>query len=327
VRVVVTGASGFVGRATVAALLARKHDVRALVRDAARMPASAGPGRLDTVEYNLKGDRPLGPLLRDADAVIHLATTMEGDDFATLGGSVLGTERLLAAMAEAGCDRLLLCSSFSVYDWARVRSPVGEESPLAENPHRYGAYAAAKVWQERLARRAEARGLRLTVARPGFVWGAGNDDLACIGQRVGGVQLVFGPLRRLPLVHVDNCADWFAHALESPRSVGETFNLVDGDDVTAWRYAGELLRGTGLAARRVALPYHGVRAGVEAAYRASRALYGETAKLPSMFVPPRFVTRFAPFRYRTTKLREVLGWRPPLGFEACVARTWPRRTG
>jgi UDP-glucose 4-epimerase len=323
VLVVVTGASGFLGRATVPALLARGHHVRALVRDAARMPRGAGSERLEVVESNLKNAKALDDALRGADAVIHLAVTMEGDDFSMLAGTVVGTEALLAAMARAACRRLVLCSSFSVYDWARMPGEVSEACPVPEDPHPYGAYAAAKLWQERLARRAEERdAVRLTIVRPGFIWGAGNDYLPCLGQRVGSQHLVFGPLRRLPLTHVDNCADLLAHVLDDPRAIGEVFNAVDDDSVRAWRYVGEYIRGSGGRGLRIPLPYHAVRLVVELAHRASGWLFGGRGKLPSVLMPARFVTRFAPFRYRTEKLREVLGWRPPAGFAECAGRTW-----
>ncbi len=323
--VVITGASGFLGRATVEALLARKHRVRALVRDAQRMAGIDGGSQLETVVCNLKNARDLTSALRDADAVVHLATTMEGDDFSTLAGSIVGTEQLLAAMREAGCRRLILCSSFSVYDWGRMQGVVTEASPLAENPYRYGAYAAAKVWQERLARRAEAAGqLRLTIVRPGFIWGRGNEYLYCLGQRVQHHHLVFGPFRRLPLTHVENCADLLGRIVEDPRSVGETFNVVDDDSVRAWRYMGEYIRGSASGGLRIPLPYLGVRVLVETFHRLSQWIFSGRGKLPSMFVPPRFVTRFRPFRYSTSKLRDVLGWQPPLSFGECVQRTWPR---
>lgn len=321
--VVVTGASGFLGRVTVAALLARGHRVRALVRDARRMEGIRAGVQLETVERNLRDARDLAPVLEGADAVLHLAVTMEGDDFSMLAGTIAGTERLLDAMARSDCRRLVLCSSFSVYDWERMRGIVSEASPIAENAHRYGAYAAAKLWQERLARRAEqSQGLRLSIVRPGFIWGSGNDYLACLGQRVSRHHLVFGPFRRLPLTHVENCADLLGRVLEDPRSIGETFNAVDDDSVRAWHYVGHYIRGTASSGVRVPLPYLSVRLLVETFHRLSQWIFAGRGKLPSLFVPARFVTRFGPFRYSTSKLRDVLGWRPPLSFAECTRRTW-----
>lgn len=319
----ITGASGFLGRVTVAALVARGHRVRALVRDARRMHGFEGVALLETVEHNLKDERDLAPVLRGADAVLHLATTMDGDDFSMLAGSILGTERLLEAMVRSESRRLILCSSFSVYDWERIHGVVSEECPLAENAHRYGSYAAAKVWQERLARRAEqAREVSLTVVRPGFIWGPGNEYLACLGQRVGDQHLVFGPFRRLPLTHVENCADLLCCVTENSRAVGQTFNVIDDDSIRAWRYVGEYIRGTTSRGFRIPVPYLGVRFVIEVIHRVSQWIFSGLGKLPSMFVPPRFETRYRPFRYSTTKLRDVLGWRPPLSFAECVRRTW-----
>ena len=48
-------------------------------------------------------------------------------------------------------------------------------------------------------------------------------------------------------------------------------------------------------------------------------------KLPSLFVPCRFEARFKPLRFPNDRLRNVLGWKPPLDFEECLRRTYERR--
>ena len=58
-------------------------------------------------------------------------------------------------------------------------------------------------------------------------------------RSLGRWHLVFGPSTRLPLTYVENCADCFAQAVENPRAVGETFNVVDGHEIGAWHYLGE----------------------------------------------------------------------------------------
>jgi UDP-glucose 4-epimerase len=246
---------------------------------------------------------------------------MVGDDFTILSGTLLGTERLLTAMASSETRRLILCSSFSVYDWRAVRGTLDDDGPLPADIWPSGAYAAAKHWQERLARRlADQQRWDITVLRPGFVWGRGNDDLACIGQRVGPLQLVFGPLRRPPLTYVANCADAFRFVLARPESAGKSFNVVDEQGTSAARYARERRRATG-GARTLWLPFLATRALVALANLGARLVFGPRYKLPSMFVPIRFDLRYKPTRATSSGLR-ALGWRAPHSFDESLEATF-----
>ena len=324
-RVLVTGAAGFLGRHVVSALLARGHAVRALVRPASRVEPLAWPAAVEVVRADLRAPGDLGPALAGVDAVVHLAAAVTGGEEAQFAATVVGTERLLEAMSRAGTRRLVLASSFSVYDWSRVRRRLDEASPLLEAPILYerDGYAVAKAWQERIVRRAaERERLDLTVLRPGFIWGRDHGYLACLGQAVGRVHLTIGPFTRLPLTHVENCADLFARVVDDPRASGQAFNVVDGDDVRTWRYLGDFVRGTGERWWRLPVPYLAFRALATVAHRTVRWIFHGKGKLPGLLVPVRFEARFKPLRFSSRKLRELLGWRPALAYRECVARTY-----
>jgi UDP-glucose 4-epimerase len=323
-KVLVTGANGFLGSHVVNALQRAGHSVRALVRPGG---ANARPPPSDGVEFflaDLRSHPDLAAAFEDMDAVVHLAAAMTGTDYTILSDTLIGTERLLAAMSRSPVERLVLCSSFSVYDWLQAHGAVDEDLPVARDVYACGGYASAKLWQERLARRmGEKHGWKLTVLRPGFIWGPGGEfPLSSVGRSVGRIHLVFGGWRRPPYTHVENCADCFRLALENPDAVGGTFNVVDGHDVTAWRFMGEHLKRSRTRGLRVQLPYWLVRLVVAAVNSGSRLVLGPRAKLPSLFVPALFAQVYRPVRYRTQRLREALGWRPPLDFEQCLARTY-----
>jgi UDP-glucose 4-epimerase len=325
VRVLVTGANGFLGREVVAALLADGHAVRALVRPATNVARLGWSTGVEVVRADLRGGAKLEPLLEGVEACVHLATQMTGDDFSILSGTLAGTERLLAALASSRVKRLVLCSSFSVFDWAAVGRTLDDDGPLPADVWPSGAYAAAKHWQERLARRAaEAHRLELTVLRPGFVWGRGNDDLACIGQRLGRLQLVFGPLRTPPFTHVTNCADAFRFVLDRSETAGKTYNVVDEPLVTAARFARARRQGTRSVARNLWLPYLATRGLVALLNLGARLVFGPRYKLPSMFAPVRFQLRYKPVRATSSGLA-ALGWRAPRSFEDCAEATWGAR--
>src|SRR5262249_28742542 len=132
---------------------------------------------------------------------------------------------------------------------------------------------------------------------------------------------------RPALTYVENCADCFAAAVADPRAVGETFNVVDGHDVSSWRYLGEYLRRTGTRAYRIPIPYAAALAGSHLADAINRGLYRGRAKLPGLLIPGRFRARFRPLRFSTRKLREVLGWTPPFDLAQCLRRTYETEAG
>ncbi|MDJ0787926.1 MAG: NAD(P)-dependent oxidoreductase [Myxococcota bacterium] len=320
-RVLVTGATGFLGKAVVSALLDRGHTVRVLVRPSARLDRLEWVSKVEVARGDLRGGADLAPALEGVDAVAHVAAQVLGDPMAQFQGTVLGTERLLSALPGSGVRRLLLLSSLSVYDWRAPRGRLDEDSVLEQAPYERDGYAVAKLWQERLCREyAEKESLDLVVLRPGFIWGSTREWIDGVGIQAGPLVLVNGPFRRLPLTHVDNCADAVAEALGSEAAAGGTFNVFDSDETRAWRYGSEFARRSGLAGW-LPFPYH---AGLLLAYLASgvaRLLLGPRYRLPGILLPQRYRARFRSLRFPNARLRG-LGWSPPHDFGSCLERTF-----
>ena len=296
-----------------------------MVRPAASVDRLGWPADVEVFRGDLRASRDLPSAFEGVDALVHLAAAVKGGEDAQFAASVVGTERLLAAMASSSTKRLVLASSFSVYHWGTIRGDLTEDSPIESGPDLYerDGYAVAKVWQERVGRRlAEEHGWDLTVLRPGFIWGRGNEYLAGLGQKVGPIHLVFGGSTRLPLTHVENCADCFAEATVNPKAIGQTFNVVDDAGVTVKEYLRDYLKGTEARGRGVPIPYPLAILGVRMAQWTSRRLFRGKGKLPSILVPRRFEARFKPLRFDNRKLREVLGWNPPLDHAERIRKTY-----
>ncbi|MDX2205229.1 MAG: NAD(P)-dependent oxidoreductase [Hyphomicrobiaceae bacterium] len=321
-RALVTGANGFLGRHVVQALLARGVAVRAMVRPRTDITALAWPATVEIFRADLRSARDLEAAFRDVDVLIHLAAVVSGDEDQQFAGTVGGTERLLQAMADSGCRHLVLCSSFSVYNYTATRRRLDEESPIHGVPEVYNrdGYTIAKWWQERVARDFAGRHKwDLTVLRPGFIWGRGNAYLSPIELRLGRHYIVIGPRCRLPLTHVENCADVFALAATDERSRNQTFNIVDDPGRRIWRYLSDYMRGSGDKGWRLPIPFHAARAVVALAYK---TVFRRAKKVPGLLIPNRFDSRLKPLYFENRKLRTTLGWTPPYSYKQCVARTY-----
>lgn len=320
-KVLITGANGFLGRAVVMAFLARGHHVRALVRPAADVK-ELWPEDVELVRADLRSPPPLQAFFDGVDALVHLAADVTGSDEEQFEATVVGTEHLLGAMACSRTKRLVLASSFTVYDWRTAREELDERTPLATNLDERGGYTVAKVWQERVARRmSQVHGFELTVLRPDFVWGRGNEWLAGLGQSLGRLHLVVAGTH-LPLSYVENCADCFVTATESPAAADQTFNVVDEERIPPWRYVAEYMCRSGTSGIRIPFPYPLALGVASLAQLVAGWLFGPTAKLPSILIPARFEARFKPLRFPTGHLRQVLGWRPPYSFDEALDRTF-----
>jgi UDP-glucose 4-epimerase len=321
-KALVTGANGFLGRHVVSALLARGIGVRAIVRPAARLEALGWPSSVEVFRADLRTSHDLPRAFEGIDVLIHLAAVLSGAEDAQFAGTVVATERLLEGMAQGTCRRLVLCSSFSVYDYSSTHRTLDEGSPLHQVPDLYNrdGYTIAKWWQERVTRQfAEKHGWDLTVLRPGFIWGRGHGYLAALGQQLGRHHLVIGPMTRLPMTHVENCADVFALAAADPRAWGQTLNVVDGPGERIWKYLSDHMRGSGQPGWRLPIPYWLAMWTVRLSFA---TLFRRATKVPTILIPSRFESRLKPLRFENRKLRTTLGWTPPLNYKQCLARTY-----
>lgn len=321
-KVLVTGANGFLGRHVVAALLARGLEVRALVRPAASVAGLGWPDTVDMFRADLRTSRELDRAFDGIDLLIHLAAVVSGNEYSQFAGTVGGSERLLDAMLRSPCRRVVLCSSFSVYNYGSTTKVLDESTPLHEVPAIYNrdGYTIAKWWQERLVRRLAAEhGFDLTVLRPGFIWGRDHAYLAALGQRIGRHHIVIGPMARIPLTHVENCADVFVLAATSAKARGETFNVVDGPGERIWPYLSDYMRGTGVRGLRLPVPYALARGVTRLA---SRTIFRRATKVPGILMPTGLEARMKPLHFENRKLRDVLGWTPPLDYRQCLERTY-----
>ncbi len=189
-RIVVTGAGGFLGVATVQAAQKAGHEVVALTR----------------AEVDLNRGEGLADHLAGADAVIHTAAG-SGDDAAHARDTLRATQNVLKALPQG--VRLVLVSSFSVYafdgipDW----SLLDETAPTDPDGAARDAYARAKIAQEKQALiGAQTMGLDLWIARPGAIFGPGRTQTARLGWHKAGRWIYPGGDAPVPAIHVEDCA-------------------------------------------------------------------------------------------------------------------------
>jgi UDP-glucose 4-epimerase len=322
VRALVTGANGFLGRHVVGALLARGIEVRAIVRPAAPLEALCWPSSVEVFRADLRSSGELQRAFAGIDVLLHLAAATRDVEEAQFAGTVAGSERLLDAMATSACRRLVLCSSFSVYNYSSTRRTLNEGSPLHQVPDVYArdGYTISKWWQERVTRRfAEKYGWELTVLRPGFIWGRDHGYFAALGQRLGQHHVVIGPMTRIPMTHVENCADVFARSAVDPRARGQTLNVIDGPGERIWSFLADHMRCSGQAGWRLPVPYWLAISMVRLAFA---TVVKRATKAPGILIPCYLEARLKPLRFDNRRLRETLSWTPPLNYKECLARTY-----
>jgi nucleoside-diphosphate-sugar epimerase len=326
VNVLVTGASGFLGRHVVAELVRRGHGVRALLREGSSIDPC--PGGVEVVRGDLRSPAALVGIAGDAEGVLHLAAPVAGDPEDAFTTAVVGTEHLLAALKDSPVERMVLASSVAVYDWSAADGTITEATPLVADPWPRGGYTVAKLWQEHVSRvAADEQGIALTILRPGFLWGRGHEALAGIGPSLGRIHLVVSGRRRLPATYVENCAHCFVSVLEDRRAAGRVYNVVDDPGPSAWRYMGSYLRAKRSAGVRVPVPYAAARGAALLAGTAARRVFEHGGRLPSLLDPPRMEARLKPVRCTSTRLERELGWHAPIGLEEALSRTYDTKAG
>ncbi|KVG31598.1 NAD-dependent dehydratase [Burkholderia diffusa] len=311
-RVLITGASGFVGKVLARALHAEDISTVGLVRTAGTAPDVDVEWALDGSDFGNIDERWMQGLR--CDSVVHLAArvhVMRDTAFDPLASyratNVEGTLRVARAARRAGAVRFVYVSSIkAVAESSTGRPPLDEQCPAAPSD----PYGISKLEAEQALRAYGAEsGLEIVIVRPPLVYGpAVRANFRRMMDAVArGIPLPLGAITaRRSVVYVGNLADALLQCVTDPRAAGECFHVADDDapSVTGLlRLVGDAL---GKPARLVPVP--------PAVLQAIGAMVGRSAAVDRVT---------GSLQLDTGRITRVLGWHPPYttrqGLEATAA--------
>jgi nucleoside-diphosphate-sugar epimerase len=306
-HVLVTGATGFVGRPLVAALLRRGDRVRALGRNAA-VCAELEQAGADVIRADLRDRAAVVAACPGVDAVIHAGALSApwGRDADFHAVNVGGTENVLAGCRAHGVGRLVYVSSPSVVFDGRDHHHITEDAPY---PRRLmSVYSVTKkVGEERV----RAAGLAAVVIRPKAVFGPGDTSLLprlLRAARTGRLPQVGDGRNRVDLTYVENVVDALLLALEAKAAVGKTYTITNGEHVPLWDLVKTVLRRLGVGAALRPAPY-----------RVVYALAGLMELRAALFGGEPLLTRYTAALLACTQTYNIAAARRDLGYAPRVS--------
>ncbi len=229
-RVLVTGASGFVGGYLAEELTRRGYSVVAMVRkdsDTALLRMLGAELRVG----DLTDPASLDSVTKGVDAVVHLAAyySFSGSKEMYELVNVQGTRSLMEAMLKNGVRRLIYCSSTEATG-PTPEPPASEDSP----PDSSYEYGRSKLRAENLVREYQKKGVQFTIIRPSGIYGPRNlDDVAfwfiTSFANTWLSKIIIGDGKRsVQFVHIEDVVQGFILALERPEaSVGRVYFITD----------------------------------------------------------------------------------------------------
>ena len=310
-KILVTGASGFIGRALCSGLREKGIPLRRVFR----MP----PGDYDSGEAgsdwiavgDINAHTDWAGALEGIETVIHLAARVHvmeervDDSLAEYRMvNTSGTERLARAAVKAGVKRFLYISSVKVNGEATEDSPFTEESPAAPRD----PYAVSK-WEAECVLRAIAAesGMEVVIIRLPLVYGpeVGGNFLRLLNWVYKGMPLPFGSIRnKRSLLYLGNLIDFLTVCADHPQAPGNTFLISDGDDLSTSELIKRLAGSLDRPARVVPFSASLLRLGAKAVKREPdvRRLLGS-------------------LQVDSGKAMRILEWSPPLSVDEGIGHT------
>jgi uncharacterized protein YbjT (DUF2867 family) len=225
--ILVTGASGFVGRHVVETLRADGREVRALVRDERKGANIVKQGATEAAVGDVTNPASLRAALSGCDTVIHLVAIRQGRPEQFQRVMVDGTRNLLAAAKEAGVKRFVHMSALGTSQQTKDLVP----------------YFGAKWAMEQDVK---ASGLPYVIFRPSFIFGRDGGILPTFATlaRVAPVTPIIGSGRqRIQPIWVDDVGAYFSKAVDLDAAANQTFEL-GGPDAVTWNEFWERLKGS-----------------------------------------------------------------------------------
>jgi nucleoside-diphosphate-sugar epimerase len=307
--ILVTGASGFLGRALIGRLRESGKKIRVLVRRP--MPDWEADPDMQVVYGDLGDPAAVDRAVQGVSTVYHVGAAMKGGKADFQRATVAGTQNVVNAALKHGVQRVVYVSSITILDYAGHRgAPMNEASPLEPHPDWRGTYTESKVQAERTVLDAIAKGLPAVIVRPGQIFGPGAEMVPPYGTlALAGRWVVVGAGKiSLPLVYVDDVVDALLLAAKRDDVCGRIFQLVDPGRITQREYINRCRQHLGDRIRVMYVPrlvFYTAGIGI-----------GALGSLLHRSVP---LTRYKVSAIREVKTfdcsaaREQLGWTPQVG--------------
>ena len=312
-KVLVTGATGFLGQALARRLLSQQADVSALGRNPAVL-----------AQLEREGMRPIRADLADGEAV---AAACQGQEIVFHAGAlaapwgraqdfhnsnVLGTQNVIAGCEIHNVGRLVHVSTPSIYFGLDSLENVREDAPLPTRP--VNEYARTKLLAEAEIDNASARGLPVITIRPRAIFGPGDTTILprLIPRLKTGRLPVIGDGRNvIDLTYVENVVDALLLCATSPAAtLGKKYNITNGEPTALWPLIEKLCAALGYPHPHRHIPYpvaDGAAALMEIVYRL----------LPGQPEPP--LTRYSVALLAKNTTLDISAARRELGYQPRVS--------
>jgi nucleoside-diphosphate-sugar epimerase len=305
----VTGATGFVGRAVIERLIADGASPVATVR---RKPID-WPAYYSAVEVgNLGADTDWSIALAGIKAVVHSAArvhVMEDLSVDPLAEfrrvNVAGTLKLAQQAAEAGVRRFVFLSSIKVNgEQTHIGHPwTSNDAPNPSDPYGISKNEA----EEGLRRIAEQTGMEVVIIRPVLIYGPGvkGNFLSMMRWLYKGAPLPLGAINNLrSFIALDNLVDVVVTCLHHPAAANQTFLVSDGEDVSTTNLLKRTASAMGVKARLIPVPTSIIQAGARLLGKADIAQ-----------------RLCCSLQVDASKVQEFLGWTPPVTVDEALKKT------
>lgn len=324
-KVLVTGATGFTGKALIRRLLDEGHEVVGLDYKEGHKSEELRRWGAEIVIGSVTDREVVRRCMQGVDVVQHLAAAFRElnvpsshyDDV-----NVGGTRNALEAAHEAGVKKFVYCSTCGVHGNVE-HPPAGEDAPI--QPADY--YQRTKYLAEPLVLEYAKRGLKATIIRPAAIYGPGDPERFYLIYRQVARRWfpMFGNGRTLyhPL-YIDNLVDALMLSMDENKGDGEAYLIADEDYVAI----GDLVR---RVAKAMDVRLTVVRLPTWPVVVAGHVV--ETVCKPFGITPPIFSRRVDWYRqnraFRIDKAKRDLGYRARIGLDEGLKRTfeWYRAEG
>ncbi|WP_455445539.1 NAD-dependent epimerase/dehydratase family protein [Streptococcus salivarius] len=253
-KVLVTGATGFLGKYVVEELVEHGYQVRAFGRNRT-IGQSLVNASVTFIQGDLTNQEDLTKACQEMDMVVHAGalSTVWGpwEDFYQT--NVLGTKYVLEACREANIERLVYVSSPSIY--AAPRDQLGIKESDAPQENRLNNYIRSKLASEKLFK--DYPDVSSVILRPRGLFGIGDTSILPrvlnLSQKIG-IPLIGDGRQLMDMTCVENVALAIRLALETPQAAGEVYNITNGEPRVFRDLIEETLRGLGYPIRYRKIP-------------------------------------------------------------------------